>query len=74
MEGKKMEERYHLISAASAAKRLNISRATLSRLVKSRQLGTYRVGHRTMFDVRIIEEYKSAVLHPARHDAGALSA
>lgn len=69
-----MEEKQNLLSAAAVAKRLNISRATLSRLVASGQLGVYRVGHKTMFDEQLLNEYKAAILQPRRNNARALSA
>ncbi len=62
-----MDENQNLMSAATVAKRLNISRATLSRLVVSGQLGTYRVGRKTMFDEQLLNEYKASVLEP-RHE------
>jgi excisionase family DNA binding protein len=61
-----MEEKESLISAATAAKRLNISRSTLSRLAKSGRLAVYRVGHRMLFDEKILEEFKASVLTPAQ--------
>jgi excisionase family DNA binding protein len=61
-----MEERQKLISAKEAAERLGISRALLSRLVKAELLATYRIGHRTLFDEAIIEEYKRSVFKPFR--------
>lgn len=61
-----MEESQNLLSAAAAARRLNISRATLSRLVASGQLGAYRVGRRTMFDEQLLNEFKASVLQPRR--------
>lgn len=69
-----MEEKQDLISAAAAAKQLNVSRATLSRLVREGRLGTYRIGHRTMFDQKILEEFKTAAYEPPRGGASALSA
>jgi excisionase family DNA binding protein len=69
-----MEEKQNLISAAAAAKQLNVSRATLSRLVRDGRLGTYRIGHRTMFDQRILEEFKTAAYEPPRDGASAPSA
>ncbi len=69
-----MENIQNLITAKEAAKRLSISRASLSRLVKEYRIGVYRVGGLTMFDERILEEFKASVLQPASHDASALSA
>ncbi len=69
-----MEEKQSLFSAAAAAKKLNISRATLSRLVKLGRLGVYRVGHRTMFDQKILEDFKAASYEPPNDSAGLLSA
>ena len=71
-----MEERekVNLISATEAAKRLNVSRSMLSRLVTSGRLGTYRIGDRTMFDEKILQDFKASVLVPARLDASALAA
>lgn len=69
-----MVENDRLISAADAAKRLNISKAMLSRLVSSGRLGVYRIGHRTLFDEQIINEFKTAVFQPSRRAASASSA
>jgi excisionase family DNA binding protein len=60
-----MEEQGNLISAATAAKRLNVSRTTLSRLVCSGRLAAYRIGHRTLFDQKMLEDFKASVLQPA---------
>ena len=65
-----MEEK-NLIPAAIAARELHISRATLSRLVKSRKLGAYRIGHKLMFDRQILEQFKAASYEPPLDGAGA---
>jgi excisionase family DNA binding protein len=59
-----MEEKVNLISAKDAAHRLNISRGMLSRLVNAGRLGVYRIGDRTLFDEKILEEFKAAVFEP----------
>lgn len=69
-----MADNDRLISAADAAKRLNISKAMLSRLVSSGRLGVYRIGHRTLFDEQIIDDFKAAAYQPPRRPAGAASA
>lgn len=63
-----MEEKENLLSAATAAKILNVSRTTLSRLVASGQLATYRIGHKTLFDQKILDEFKASVLSPAQRN------
>lgn len=60
-----MEEKQNLISAANAAKHLNISRTTLSRLIASGRLAAYRIGHRTLFDQQILDDFKASVLQQA---------
>lgn len=69
-----MEANDRLISAADAAKRLNISKAMLSRLISSGRLGVYRIGHRTLFDEQIIDDFKTAVFQPPRRTASTASA
>lgn len=54
-------ENEKLITARETAKQLGISKPTLSRLVKSKQIGVFRVGQKTMFDKRIIEGYLRGV-------------
>jgi excisionase family DNA binding protein len=56
-----MESSETLISAREAAKRLGISRASLSRLVRARRIGVYRVGGRTMFDESVIDAFKRSI-------------
>jgi len=57
-------ETKRLLSAREAAERLGVSRATLSRLIKARRIGVFRVGTRTLFDNSIIDSFKSAVYQP----------
>lgn len=64
-----MEEKETLLSAATAAKILNVSRTTLSRLVASGRLATYRIGHRTLFDQKLLDEFKASVLRPVHQMA-----
>lgn len=69
-----MEEKINLISAKDAARRLNISRGMLSRLIKAGRLGVYRIGDRTLFDEKILEEFKQAVFEPPCDNERALAA
>jgi excisionase family DNA binding protein len=69
-----MDKEMNLIPAKAAALELNISRATLSRLVKSRRLGAYRIGHKLMFDRKILEQFKAASYEPPQDGAGAPTA
>jgi excisionase family DNA binding protein len=69
-----MEEKVNLISAKDAAQRLNISRGMLSRLIKSGRLGVYRIGDRTLFDEKILEEFRAAVFQPPCLNASAIAA
>jgi excisionase family DNA binding protein len=55
-----------LFSAKEAARRLGISRATLSRLIAARKIGVYRTGVKTLFNQRILEEYKAQTFHPLK--------
>lgn len=54
-----------MISAEETAKRLGISRATLSRLVRDNRIGHYRIGQRIMFEQQMLDEFKASVLQPA---------
>ena len=58
---KTMETNATLMSAKDAAKKLGISTASLSRLVRENRIGVYRVGGRTMFDEEILDAYKRSV-------------
>lgn len=53
-----MEENKNLLSARQVAARLGISRPTLSRLIRDKKIGVYRIGTRTLFDDAVVEEYK----------------
>lgn len=64
-----MSENVNLLSAKEAAVRLGISRPTLSRLVRDNKIGVYRVGVRTLFDEKILEEFKNSIFQPARETA-----
>jgi len=57
-------EQQDLITASELCRRLRMSRATLGRLVRAKQIGFYRVGGRLMFDQRILQEFKAASFHP----------
>ena len=59
-----MEEKEKLISAKEAAKRLGISRASLSRFVRAKRIGVHRLGGRIMFSDEILESFKAATFHP----------
>jgi excisionase family DNA binding protein len=59
--GEPMKEKSNLVSAKDAAARLGISRPTLSRLIRDSRIGVYRVGTRTLFDEKILEEFKESV-------------
>jgi excisionase family DNA binding protein len=66
-----MEPANGLISARESAKRLGISRSSLSRLVKNNRIGVYRVGGRTMFDETILDAYKRSVfVQPTKEESG----
>lgn len=56
-----MEKERGMISAKEAARRLGISRASLSRLVRDNSIGVYRIGGKTMFDETILDAYKRSV-------------
>ncbi len=56
-----MEGQQSLITAKETAKRLGISRPTLSRLVRKGRIGVYRVGGRTMFDEDVLDAFKRSV-------------
>jgi excisionase family DNA binding protein len=56
-----MEKEREMISAKEAARRLGISRASLSRLIRNNCIGVYRVGGKTMFDETILDAYKKSV-------------
>jgi excisionase family DNA binding protein len=70
----KMEYKVNLISAKDAAERLNISVAMLSRLVKSGRIAVIRIGDRTLFNEKILDDFMAANYKPSRDGAGALSA
>jgi excisionase family DNA binding protein len=53
-----------LIPASEFCRRLQMSRATLGRLVRAKVIGFYRVGGRLMFDEKILNEFKAASFHP----------
>lgn len=50
-----------LFSAKEAARRLGISRATLSRLIQKKQIQFYRIGVKTQFDQKLLDEYMATV-------------
>lgn len=58
-----MEEQ-KMISAEETAKRLGISRATLSRLVRDSRIGHYRIGKRTMFSEEVLKDFAKATFQP----------
>jgi excisionase family DNA binding protein len=53
-----------LLTAKECAETLNISRATLSRLIAKKAIAYYRVGLRTMFGKNQISEYLRSVECP----------
>lgn len=57
-------EQQDLIPASEFCRRLRLSRATLGRLIRAKQIGFYRVGGRLMFDERILNEFKTATFNP----------
>lgn len=59
-------ENGRLYSAHEVCERLNFSRATLSRLLKSGVIGCFRVGRRTIFAQRHLDAFLAAVEHPPR--------
>lgn len=69
-----MEHKVDLISAKEAAKRLNISQAMLSNLVKSGRISVIRIGDRTLFNDKILDDFMAANYQPPRDGASVLSA
>lgn len=67
-----MDNNLNLISAKDAAQRLNISRGMLSKLVKSGQLGVFRIGDRTLFDENLLETFKESVYVEPRDERRAM--
>ena len=63
-------ETKRLLSAREAAERLGVSRATLSRLIKARRIGVFRVGTRTLFDSATLKHFMNTV-YQAPSDATA---
>jgi excisionase family DNA binding protein len=57
-------ETQKMISAEETAKRLGISRATLSRLVRENRIGHYRIGQRTMFTEEILKDFVESTFQP----------
>ena len=57
-------ETQKMISAEETAKRLGISRATLSRLVRENRIGHYRIGQRTMFTEEILKSFVESTFQP----------
>lgn len=53
-----------LLTAKECAEQLNISRATLSRLIAKKAIAYYRVGLRTMFGKNHISDYLRSVECP----------
>ncbi len=53
-----------LLTALECAEKLNISRATLSRLIAKKAIAYYRVGLRTMFGKNQISDYLRSVECP----------
>jgi excisionase family DNA binding protein len=53
-----------LLTARECAEQLNISRATLSRLIAKKAIAYYRVGLRTMFGKNQISDYLRSVECP----------
>jgi excisionase family DNA binding protein len=53
-----------MISAEETAKRLGISRATLSRLVQDNRIGHYRIGQRTLFTEEILKNFIEGTFQP----------
>ena len=47
----------NLYSAQELAETLGVSRATVSRLIKSNKIGVYRICGRTLFDEEMIRTY-----------------
>lgn len=57
-------ENQNMLSAEETAKRLGISRATLSRLVRENRIGHYRIGQRTMFTEEILKDFVESTFQP----------
>ncbi len=53
-----------MFTAEETAKRLGISRATLSRLVRDNRIAHYRIGQRTLFDEDGLKEFIKATFQP----------
>jgi excisionase family DNA binding protein len=65
-----MDEGQKLLSAKEAAAMLGVSRATLSRLIRSGQLRTYRIGARTLFsEEKHLRPFLESVETSKREDA-----
>jgi excisionase family DNA binding protein len=62
----------NLLTATEAARRLRISRASLSRLVRNNRIGVYRIGGRTMFDETLIDAFKESVYVEPREERQAV--
>jgi excisionase family DNA binding protein len=54
----------NMLTAEETSKRLRISRALLSRLVRENRIGHYRIGQRTMFTEEILREFTEATFQP----------
>lgn len=57
-------ETQNMYTAEETAKKLRISRASLSRLVQAGSIGYYRIGERTMFDEESLKNFREATFQP----------
>ncbi len=51
--------RSHLLTVSALADRLNLSKATIYKLVCSKRIDHYKLGSRVLFDERHVEDYLS---------------